>query len=67
MLEATALSYMISSNQNNEEFLTKVVDILSKMKYPHDIEGGFAIAERYAIKVAEGVRAVQGAIATKKH
>jgi single-stranded-DNA-specific exonuclease len=67
MLEATALSYMISSNQNNDEFLTKVVDILSKMKYPHDIEGGFAIAERYAIKVAEGVRAVQGAIATKKH
>ncbi|MGA9297960.1 MAG: DHH family phosphoesterase, partial [Nitrososphaeraceae archaeon] len=67
MLEATALSYMISSNQNNEEFLTKVVDILSKMKYPHDIEGGFAIAERYSIKVAEGVRAVQGAIATKKH
>ena len=47
---------MISSNQNNEEFLTKVVDILSKMKYPHDIEGGFAIAERYAIKVAEGVK-----------
>jgi single-stranded-DNA-specific exonuclease len=67
MLEATALSYMISSNQNNDEFLTKVVDTLSKMKYPHDIEGGFAIAERYAIKVAEGVRAVQGAIATKKH
>jgi single-stranded-DNA-specific exonuclease len=67
MLEATALSYMISSNQNNEEFLTRVVDILSTMKYPHDIEGGFAIAERYAIKVAEAVRSVQGAIVTKKN
>jgi RecJ-like exonuclease len=29
MLEATALSYMISSNQHNEEFLVKVVDVLS--------------------------------------
>ena len=67
MLEATALSYMISSNQNNEEFLARAVDILSMMKYPHDIEGGFAIAERYSIKVAEAVRTVQDAIATKKN
>jgi hypothetical protein len=67
MLEATALSYMISSNQNNEEFLTRVVDIMSRMKYPHDIQGGFAIAERYAIKVAEAVKTVQGAIVTKKN
>lgn len=67
MLEATALSYMISSNQNNEEFLARVVDILSMMKYPHDIEGGFAIAERYSIKVAEAVRTVQDAIVTKKN
>jgi single-stranded-DNA-specific exonuclease len=67
MLEATALSYMISSNQNNEEFLARVVDILSMMKYPHDIDGGFAIAERYSIKVAEAVRTVQDAIVTKKN
>jgi len=67
MLEATALSYMISSNQNNEEFLARAVDILSMMKYPHDIEGGFAIAERYSIKVAEAVRTVQDAIVTKKN
>jgi hypothetical protein len=50
MLEATALSYMISSNQHNEEFLVRTVDALSEMKYPHEIEGGFAIAERYAKK-----------------
>jgi single-stranded-DNA-specific exonuclease len=67
MLEATALSYMISSNQNNEEFLTRVVDLMSSMKYPHNIEGGFAIAERYATKVAEAVRTVQAAIVTKKN
>jgi single-stranded-DNA-specific exonuclease len=67
MLEATALSYMISSNQNNEEFLVRVVESLSEMKYPHEIEGGFAIAERYAKKVADGVRTVQGAIVNKKN
>src|SRR5918993_4870134 len=67
MLEATALSYMISSNQHNEEFLVKVVNTLSEMKYPHEIEGGFAIAERYAKKVADGVRAVQGSIVAKKN
>jgi single-stranded-DNA-specific exonuclease len=67
MLEATALSYMISSNQNNEEYLVRLVESLSEMKYPHEIEGGFAIAERYAKKVADGVRTVQGAIVNKKN
>jgi single-stranded-DNA-specific exonuclease len=66
MLEACALSYMISSNQHNEEFLVKAVNTLSEMKYPHEIEGGFAIAERYAKKVSDGVRAVQGSIVAKK-
>src|SRR5918995_5044092 len=33
MLEATALSYMISSNQHNEEFLVNAVNTLSEMKY----------------------------------
>src|SRR5918995_100334 len=66
MLEATALSYMISSNQHNEEFLVNAVNTLSEMKYPHEIEGGFAIAERYAKKVADGVRIVQDSIAVKK-
>jgi single-stranded-DNA-specific exonuclease len=67
MLEATALSYMISSNQHNEDFLLNAVDTMADMKYPHEIEGGFDIAERYAKKVAEGVRAVQGSIVTKKN
>ncbi|MDQ3972058.1 MAG: DHH family phosphoesterase [Thermoproteota archaeon] len=66
MLEATALSYMISSNQHNEEFLVHAVNTLSEMKYPHEIEGGFAIAERYAKKVADGVRVIQDSIAIKK-
>jgi single-stranded-DNA-specific exonuclease len=66
MLEATALSYMISSNQHNEEFLVNAVNTLSEMKYPHEIEGGFAIAERYVKKVADGVRMVQDSISVKK-
>ena len=66
MLEATALSYMISSNQHNEEFLVNAVNTLSEMKYPHEIEGGFAIAERYIKKVADGVRIVQDSISIKK-
>jgi single-stranded-DNA-specific exonuclease len=66
MLEATALSYMISSNQHNEEFLVNAVNTLSEMKYPHEIEGGFAIAERYAKKVSDGVRTVQDSIVAKK-
>ena len=66
MLEATALSYMISSNQHNEEFLVNAVNTLSEMKYPHEIEGGFAIAERYAKKVSDGVRTVQESIVAKK-
>lgn len=62
MLEATALSYMISANQHNDEFLLKAVDTLAKMKYPHDIRGGFEIAEKYAKNVAKAVEEIRGAI-----
>jgi single-stranded-DNA-specific exonuclease len=67
MLEATALSYMISSNQNNEEFLVKTIETLAQMKFPHEIEGGFIIAERYAKKVSEAVKSVEASIVTKKN
>jgi len=62
MLEATTLSYMISANQHNDEFLVKAVDTLAKMKYPHDIKGGFEIAEKYAKSVARAVETIQEAI-----
>jgi RecJ-like exonuclease len=62
MLEATAFSYMISANQNNDEFLTKAVDTLAKMKYPHDIRGGFEMAEKYAKNVAKAVESIQDSI-----
>jgi single-stranded-DNA-specific exonuclease len=62
MLEATSLSYMISASQRDEDFLIKVVDTLSKGKYPHDVKGGFELAERYAKKVANAVDSIRSGI-----
>src|ERR671931_2008988 len=62
MLEATVLSYIISANQHNEKFLIKIVDTLAEMKYPHDIEGGFSIAEKYVQKISETVKSVERSI-----
>ena len=62
MLESTALSYMISSSQHDDPFLLKIVDTLAKMKYPHDIKGGFDIAEKYAKKVANAVESIKESV-----
>src|ERR671939_1101122 len=62
MLEATALSYMISANQHNNEFLSKIVDSLAGMKYPHEIEGGFSIVERQAQKVSSAIKKIEESI-----
>ena len=66
MLESTALSYMISSNQHDDKFLLKIVDSISKNSFPHDIEGGFMMAEKYAIRVSEAVKSLEGSITRKK-
>jgi single-stranded-DNA-specific exonuclease len=65
MLESTALSYMISSNQHDEKFLLKIVDFITMNKFPHDIEGGFMMAEKYAIRVSEAVKSLEGSIIRK--
>jgi single-stranded-DNA-specific exonuclease len=62
MLESTALSYMISSNQHDDPFLIKMVETLAKMKYPHDIKGGFDMAEKFAKKVAIAVESIQESV-----
>ncbi|WP_337861918.1 DHHA1 domain-containing protein [Nitrososphaera sp.] len=62
MLEATAMSYMISASQKDEDFLEKMVDTLARMKYPHDVKGGFELAEKYAKKVAAAVETIQEGI-----
>jgi RecJ-like exonuclease len=58
MLESTALSYMISANQHDDAFLIKMVETLAKMKYPHDIKGGFDMAE----KVANAVESIRESV-----
>jgi single-stranded-DNA-specific exonuclease len=62
MLESTTLSYMISSNQHDDPFLLKIVETLAKMKYPHDIKGGFDMAEKFAKKVANAVELIKESI-----
>jgi RecJ-like exonuclease len=62
MLESTALSYMISASQHEDDFLVKIVDTLAKMKYPHDVKGGFETAEKYAKKVANAVQSIQDSV-----
>lgn len=62
MLESAALSYMISASQHDDDFLIKMVDTLTKMKYPHDIKGGFEIVEKYAKKVASAVDSIQESV-----
>lgn len=67
MLEATALSYMISSSQHDIDFLMKIVDDLSQEKYPHDIEGGFLRVERHARKVLSVVKSIEDSIRVGKN
>lgn len=62
MLESASLSYMISSSQKDDDFLVKMVDSLAKMKYPHDIKGGFELAKKYATKVSAAVEIIRQSI-----
>ena len=62
MLEASALSYMISSSQHEIEYLTNIIDRLSNMKYPHEIEGGFDRAEKFARKVTSVVETLKESV-----
>lgn len=67
MLESTAMSYMISSNQNNEDYLYNIVNVLSAIKFPHEIEGGFIEAEKYAKKISSAINLLSNEIKTKNN
>jgi RecJ-like exonuclease len=67
MLESTAMSYMISSNQNNEDYLYNIVNVLSKMKFPHEIDGGFIEAEKYAKKISNAINSLSSEIKIKNN
>jgi single-stranded-DNA-specific exonuclease len=64
MLESTAMSYMISSNQNNEDYLYNIVNVLSAMKFPHEIEGGFLEAAK---KISSAINSLSHEIKTKNN
>ena len=57
---------MISSKQHDNKFLGTIVDSLSSMKYPHEMEGGFSIAEKYAKKIVNGMNAIKKLIVETK-
>ena len=65
MLESTAFSYMISSHQNDDDYLRYLVEKLSVVKYPHDIEGGFIAAEKYAKKISFAIDSIEKNIVYK--
>ena len=67
MLESTVLSYIISANQHDDEYLYNLVNDLSQMKFPHEIEGGFSIAQRYAKKISEGAKLLYDSIVKRKN
>ena len=66
MLESSVLSYIISSKQHDNKFLGTIVDSISSMKYPHEMEGGFSIAEKYAKKIVNGMNAIKKLIVETK-
>jgi RecJ-like exonuclease len=39
-----------------------MVETLAKMKYPHDIKGGFDMAEKFAKKVGNAVESIQESV-----
>ncbi|MGD1835920.1 MAG: DHHA1 domain-containing protein [Nitrososphaeraceae archaeon] len=67
MLESTAFSYMISSHQNDDDYLRYLVEKLSIVKYPHDIEGGFIAAEKYAKKISFAIDSIEKNIIYKSN
>ncbi len=62
MLESTALSYIISANQHDELFLNELVTKLSDLKYTHEIDEGFSMANQFAKKVWDGAKSIQDSI-----
>lgn len=67
MLESTVLSYIIAAKQHDDKFLVELVNVLSAMKYPHDIRSGFSIAEKHARRVSEALMKIEGSISRSRN
>lgn len=63
MLESTAFSYIISSNQGDDEYLRDLVHTLPNM-YPHDIDNAFTVAQNYSMKLIGAVNRIEDSIIT---
>jgi single-stranded-DNA-specific exonuclease len=59
MLQASALQYVISANQHDNEFLVSLVKTLAEGKYTHDVKDGFSIARSYAEMVGNAAKEIE--------
>jgi len=59
LLEATVLTFTITSHQKDNEYLLYLVDELSESKYPHDIPNSFEYARMQAEKISGVIQKVK--------
>ncbi|MDE1829052.1 MAG: single-stranded DNA exonuclease RecJ, partial [Thaumarchaeota archaeon] len=59
LLEATVLTFTITSHQKDNEYLLYLVDELSQQKYPHDIPNTFEFARIQAERISGVIQKVK--------
>ncbi|HSD04361.1 MAG TPA: DHHA1 domain-containing protein [Nitrosopumilaceae archaeon] len=59
LLEATVLTFTITSHQKDNEYLLYLVDELSESKYPHDIPNSFEFARIQAERISGVIQKVK--------
>jgi RecJ-like exonuclease len=59
LLEATVLTFNITSHQKDNEFLLYLVDELSEQKYPHDLPNTFEYARLQAERISGVIQKVK--------
>jgi oligoribonuclease NrnB/cAMP/cGMP phosphodiesterase (DHH superfamily) len=59
LLEATVLTFTITSHQKDSEYLLYLVDELSESKYPHEIPNAFEFARTQAERISGVIQKVK--------
>ncbi|MEO9276396.1 MAG: DHHA1 domain-containing protein [Nitrososphaera sp.] len=59
LLEATVLTFTITSHQKDNEYLLYLVDELSEKKYPHELPNTFEFARLQAEKISSVIQKVK--------
>lgn len=59
LLEATVLTFTITSHQKDNEYLLYLVDELSESKYPHEIPNAFEFARTQAERISGVIQKVK--------